>query len=421
MGIKKAEDLLDDEFKQSYFRQLVGQYRTLGPSIENAEARKRGDVLAEMPPDKVDWNDVYELETLIIKLEPIEQLRQHLWSLRKEFERVAPNDYAAYEKSNSPEPAPVPPPPPPPLQTQAIDKPQPQPQSPPKSQSEKMRAEAVRIQEELNWYYTVLWVQETFRSNLLARVTRKTFKLVSGYALLGLALVMISGFVGMNKEEQSGVGHGGGGKNDPASNTNGMGKGSNVMAGTIGTNAPDANANTNGQSATMKTPEMKTSATRTTSEAKTPDTKMSFWESFTAGLSVWGTYFVVVFAGTIGALISVLRRIQRMTLDGNPDTNLVELEQNSSSIDLSPLLGAVFALLLLFMFMSGLLSGTLFPELPKGHSNIFLGCVPSECAQLAKLIVWSFIAGFAEKFVPDALDKLQSRATSTDKTTAPAK
>ena len=104
-----------------------------------------------------------------------------------------------------------------------------------------------------------------------------------------------------------------------------------------------------------------------------------------------------------------------MSLDGNSDVNLVQLEKSSSSIDYSPLLGAVFALLLLFMFMSGLLSGALFPKAAEGHTRLFLGCVPSTCVEVAKLLVWSFIAGFAEKFVPDALDKLQTRADSGEK------
>src|SRR5690242_1101981 len=159
-----------------------------------------------MPSDKVDWNDIYELERVIVKLEPDEQLRQHVWSLRAEYKRVAPNNYEAYEKSTPPDPAQAP--------------------------IEKVRADAVRIQEELNWYYTVLWVQETFRGNLLKRVTKKTFKLISIYVALGLVLVISSGIIGVGKGEDQGVDQGRSGTNAPipAIRTNALG--ANVSSAT---------------------------------------------------------------------------------------------------------------------------------------------------------------------------------------------
>jgi hypothetical protein len=37
--------------------------------------------------------------------------------------------------------------------------------------------------------------------------------------------------------------------------------------------------------------------------------------------------------------------------------------------------------------------------------------VPASGADLANLIVWSFVAGFAERFVPDVLTRLASTDT----------
>src|SRR4029078_4561252 len=62
--------------------------------------------------------------------------------------------------------------------------------------------------------------------------------------------------------------------------------------------------------------------------------------------------------------------------------------------------GAAFALVLWLMFLGGLLSGELFP---KEIAGPLTSPIPKD---LAKLLVWSFIAGFAERFVPDLLDKL---------------
>jgi hypothetical protein len=147
-----------------------------------------------------------------------------------------------------------------------------------------------------------------------------------------------------------------------------------------------------------------------------------WWSDITNIVRIAFTYWLVAFSGTLGALISVLRRIQNMALDGNTDKNLVDLEQGSTSIDYSPLLGAIFALLLLFLFMGGLLSGSVFPlssNDASGHS--FLSCVPIGCTNLAKLVIWCFLAGFAERLVPDALDKLQGQAASGNKSNLPAK
>jgi hypothetical protein len=73
-----------------------------------------------------------------------------------------------------------------------------------------------------------------------------------------------------------------------------------------------------------------------------------------------------------------------------------------------PLVGAAGAILLYMMFRSGLLTGELSPS--------FRACVPNNetlCTitgvEEAKLMVWSFIAGFSEKFVPLTLHRLGNK------------
>jgi hypothetical protein len=344
-----------------------GEFLTLGTEVKNDEARNLGQKLASMDPETVQWDDIYQLELAVIKLEPEIQARRRAWALRSEYENVALREYQKYIKSAPPDPD--------------------------KDPIEKVRGDSVRIQEELNWYYTVLWVQETFRSLLLKRITHKTLQYFAGYLGLGVLLIALGVLGGLLNLT-------GNGRVETTGSTNLVVFGTNAVAGS--TNITTFLVTTNSLAEATNAPETRIDrATSTLKEA----------------LPVFGTYWLVVFAGTFGALVSILRRIQTMALDGNSDTNLVELERNSSSISYSPLLGAVFALLLLFMFMSGLLSGSLFPKPSDAHTHIFLGCVPSSCGELAKLIVWSFIAGFAEKFVPDALDKLQKDSPAPTKQT----
>jgi hypothetical protein len=72
------------------------------------------------------------------------------------------------------------------------------------------------------------------------------------------------------------------------------------------------------------------------------------------------------------------------------------------------LFGAVFAGVLLFTFVGGLVQGSLFPAFGEADSWIALAFrIPS----WSKLLVWSFIAGFSERFVPDLLDNFVLRAS----------
>jgi len=87
-----------------------------------------------------------------------------------------------------------------------------------------------------------------------------------------------------------------------------------------------------------------------------------------------------------------------------------------------PFLGAIFAVALHLLFMSGVLSGGIFPTLaihPKDveveFKSFFFGTVLATDANFAKLLVWCFIGGFAERLVPDILDRLANEADKSKK------
>jgi len=147
---------------------------------------------------------------------------------------------------------------------------------------------------------------------------------------------------------------------------------------------------------------------------RTDIVKMAMW--FMIGYTVlWAliTYFLmkfthefialcitVVYMGLMGGYISSQRRMQMVPTDGDPLTSFYTLENGRYFLWFAPLLGAVFAVVLALIFRGGLLQGATFPTFSADSM------LPKEFKDYSLLFLWSFIAGFAERFVPDALDRL---------------
>ncbi len=156
-------------------------------------------------------------------------------------------------------------------------------------------------------------------------------------------------------------------------------------------------------------------------------------------------------AGIIGGFVGLQRRLKSMSQDD------LELLANSwVYVCLSPLVGGVLAVVLYVLFISELVSGHLFPEFvadcprpgaaegaigpttnaapsenpvggspptgladcskqatQKGFSEIFK--VHGQAVDYAKMMVWSFVAGFSERFVTDIISKFESSAEAGSK------
>lgn len=104
--------------------------------------------------------------------------------------------------------------------------------------------------------------------------------------------------------------------------------------------------------------------------------------------------------GALGAAISSITRTKNNSLLNN-DVTIFEILSIQT-------IGSIFALLLGFIFMGNLISGTLFPNPIIFYRIIY---VP---AAFAKLLVWSFIAGFSERLVPQLLNNLVSKSKNTN-------
>ena len=129
--------------------------------------------------------------------------------------------------------------------------------------------------------------------------------------------------------------------------------------------------------------------------------------------------WLVFMCGLIGGFVSIQQRLPKIRSE-----ELQLLSESWTKILLIPVYGGIFALVLYVLFLSGLLEGHLFPQFainqfsnPPTTENIhtFLLTYPSSGPDFAKLIFWSFVAGFSERFVPQIIQKLSTQADEGDK------
>lgn len=119
----------------------------------------------------------------------------------------------------------------------------------------------------------------------------------------------------------------------------------------------------------------------------------------------------VIIAGMIGAFVSLQRRLKSLPIDD------LRLLINSSLYPwLSPLTGGLLASVLYLLFLSSLLEGQLFPKFevpidctPENGMKNLLKMYASQTSDYGKLLFWSFIAGFSEKFVVDIIGRFENK------------
>jgi len=79
------------------------------------------------------------------------------------------------------------------------------------------------------------------------------------------------------------------------------------------------------------------------------------------------------------------------------------------------LVGSVFGIVLLLLFLGGFVAGNLFPDLSEvGFYRVYH--VLSGVREWAKLFVWAFLAGFSERLMPDLLSNFARRMETSVET-----
>lgn len=126
---------------------------------------------------------------------------------------------------------------------------------------------------------------------------------------------------------------------------------------------------------------------------------------------------VAMFAGMFGGFTSCLRRVYTFNRGTDPISAMQALTASRASMLASPVLGVIFAVGIYLCLLGGVLNGNLFPNLTiQGISGRpitfpeFFGTVEGSPADFAKLMLWAFLAGFAERLVPGVLDSFASEA-----------
>jgi len=128
-------------------------------------------------------------------------------------------------------------------------------------------------------------------------------------------------------------------------------------------------------------------------------------------------YEALIFvAGTVGGAVNSFRRVQSLTTAKAQGSNAMTERLVTIQIYVSPIVGGVFAFTLYLIFMAGFLKGSFFPafagvdESYAGYKEFAKVSVPETNADVAKAIVWAFIAGFAEGLVPNFISKIAQKA-----------
>jgi hypothetical protein len=129
----------------------------------------------------------------------------------------------------------------------------------------------------------------------------------------------------------------------------------------------------------------------------------------------------VIAAGAGGGFVSSLRRLYGFQ-DMFPRPGYTRLFQEMNlyviAYSLVPsVVGTIGAIIVYLVFAGGLLTGGLFPKFHCSQQDMctdFHGFVaywmPVDSADNAKAIVWGFIAGFSERFVPDILNRFEGKS-----------
>lgn len=119
--------------------------------------------------------------------------------------------------------------------------------------------------------------------------------------------------------------------------------------------------------------------------------------------------------GIIGGFVSIQQRLNKID-----EKELKLLSESWASILLIPIYSGILSSILYVMFLAGILQGSLFPAFSIQDFNnppttqdvvrFLTETYPTQGSDIAKLIFWSFIAGFSERFVPQVIGKVVKKS-----------
>lgn len=365
-------DRIVRRYTYAYFDHLHSEYLRIVPTLDDEKKRvlieRLEPIIERRKSGELTWQDVYTFDLEILDLLSEEDLVRKAYDMRSKYRSFAgARDYDAYIASKPPDLST--------LQLEAIKKTEDQ----VSVATEVLRADIRYLLGQFYLYYSLMPLREELRGDLTRRARKWTLIFMGISILLAISILIL-----------------------------------NLL---------------------QKVP----------SEAIKTAYSVVSWTAW------W-----VIFAGIMGGCISMLQRIQSAPNEGDGLYNLAALSHGWKGISLSPLYGAIFAILLYVLFTAGILKGSVFPEIqsdkeaqqaqkpcppcsqeqagatttaPESASTEgpaksgrdgylpFSDTAPVGTKDYALLVIWSFIGGFAERLVPDTLNRLVTKNQSIQGTT----
>jgi hypothetical protein len=129
--------------------------------------------------------------------------------------------------------------------------------------------------------------------------------------------------------------------------------------------------------------------------------------------------------GAMGAMISLQQRVENLPSRGDIIRNVIALESSKNTLWTTSIAGGIFAIVINLIFAAKIIEGNLFPAFQFLFSSQVDQPDGKMLADISKMLIWAFIAGFAERIVPDTITRLtrvlQSKHVDTGPRTSPCK
>lgn len=120
----------------------------------------------------------------------------------------------------------------------------------------------------------------------------------------------------------------------------------------------------------------------------------------------FATLALVPIFGSMGAMISLQQRLENMPNRGDSLRYVIALDSGRATLWTTSIAGSVFAVIINLVFLAGMIEGDLFPSFDHLHGIAQNTPGVKPLADIALMLIWSFISGFAERLVPDTITKL---------------
>jgi len=140
-----------------------------------------------------------------------------------------------------------------------------------------------------------------------------------------------------------------------------------------------------------------------------PGALLTYWFG---AVVVGAVPMMVLLVGALGGFVGLQKRLGQMS-----DDDLTLLSKSWVYTFLSPLIAGILALLTYVLFISGLMTGDLFPKFVAEKDVAANGIqvlfdIQGQAADYAKLIFWCFLSGYSERFATDILSQFEGRSST---------